>query len=191
MDNKIVSPSNKKTFGEKTSAIERRRGRPKKGEEAELFDKKKVLTKLEKDFLTKFAFIYNRVKAMKETIGIQYDENGLERSDDYYYMKASKLLKNQYAKDYVRELQKEINLQNCHTLEKAIEETYSFYELLIGKKNFHAANVAYERYVNLCGFLNQSAKDKVQVNTQIIAGDKQITINYIKPGEDTEELNIS
>jgi len=168
------------------SPIERKRGRPKLGREMSEYYKKEILTLKEKQFLTKFTISNNRVQSMKDVIGIQYDNNGMEKDDNYYYFKASKILSNPFAQEFVRYLQKQIHEQSCHTLEKVVNETYDFYAHLVSVGSYHAANIAYDRYVALCGFLNQTGHS-VSVNTQIVAGDKQITINYIKPGEEPKQ----
>jgi len=143
----------------------------------------KKLTKQHKDFLVRFAISHNKSRSLIEA-GMGENKNGELKEWTNLNRDANIILRNPVAQQYLIELHKEIFKAGAHTLEKAIEESYNFYLELKEQKSNREANVAYDRYVMLCGFAR--VQPQVSINTQYVS-DKPITINYVKPDENNKD----
>lgn len=145
----------------------------------------KKLTKQHKDFLVRFAMTHNKARSVIEA-GLGKTKDGGVKDWGNLNIEANIILRNPVAQQYLTELHRDIFKAGVHTLEKAIEESYNFYLQLKEQKSNREANVAYDRYVMLCGFAR--VQPQVSINTQYVS-DKPITINYVKPDENNNITN--
>lgn len=148
------------------------------------YDKtKKKYSKQEKDFLTQYAITNNKFKAM-ELSGLNVNKKtGELYSRDRIMNKAWLLLSTPFAQEYVANMHKEILKKNCFTLERAINESYDNYQMLKDKQSFHAMNEMYNTHLQIAGLLKPGG---VNVQTQIVAGENGLTINYIQPKKEDD-----
>lgn len=145
--------------------------------------KKKKYSKQEKDFLTHFAITNgNKVKSMK-LAKLDKKKDGTPYDDQYLVMKAYKLLETDFAREYIHTLQKQIMEKNCFTLERAVNETYENYQMLKERNSFHEMNIALDMHYKVAGLIKPQG---VNVQTQIVAGENGLTINYITPKKEDD-----
>lgn len=143
---------------------------------------KRNLTKKDYEFLTQYAITHNKVGSMR-AVGLHLKRDGTEHHRDTLTELANYILRNPMSREFVMDMQKEIMEANCHSLAKAVDETYSLYLKLIELRSFHEANIAYERFCKLIGILDSKSGNNVSVNTQIVTDSKEVNINYIQPKE--------
>lgn len=141
---------------------------------------KTYLTKKERVFLTEYALSFHKKNSMKAS-NLHLDKEGNELSHPAILRRANQILKMKISQEYLTEIHKEIFHRNVHTIEKAVNETYEYYEDLRFQKYHNQANIAYQRYCDLLGFSKNSYVLNQQFNTGTEGG---ITINYIIPKEE-------
>jgi len=150
----------------------------------EVEDKQKF-TKSEREFLTHYAENFHYQNAMIHA-GLHIKRNGEKYSDKQLIARAKNILKYPSAKKYVEDIQVQIREQNFLTLDKCVNETYSFYDK-IKDTNYREANIAYQRLTDLLGYTGRGAA----INQQIIVDETEngvgITINYIQPEKNNKE----
>lgn len=145
---------------------------------------KKSLTKKDYDFLNAYARTHNKQKSIEEA-GLDRKSDGTKYTAVSINEKAELILMNEQAQEYVKKLHAELFKSHCHDLERCITETYDLYLTFLEMGKFRECNIAHQRYVELCGFLNKD--NKINVNTQIVDNGNGITINYINPNEPKKE----
>lgn len=150
------------------------------------YDKsKKKFNKLEVDFLTDFAKTNNRIQSMKN-VGLDTKKDGTKYTDDALFKKSWALLHDPGAQKIVADLQREIREQNCLTLDMAVNESYQTYLMLKERKSFHEMNTMWNTFLQVGGMLKPGG---VTVQTQIVAGENGLTINYIQPKKEDDKNN--
>lgn len=158
-------------------------GRPKVYKKKEVIHGPKLkLSKTDMEFLKNYAMTNSKPKAMIAA-GLNFKKDGTEYSQIGLYERANCILRNDKAQEYVKRMQEEILKSNCLSIEKAVNESYQFYELLIREGKYHEANICYQRITDLLKLTTQG----LSVNTQIVdTSGKGITINYINPKENLD-----
>jgi hypothetical protein len=141
------------------------------------------LTAKEYEFLNSYAIHHNKQRAMRES-GLNLKSNGTEYSVKVINERADQILRNEEARKYIHDMHETIFQNNCHDIQRAIEESYDNYLTLKDLGKYHEMNIAFEIYLKLTRFIDK--EKPISVNTQIVDNSGGgITINYIKP-EDLE-----
>jgi hypothetical protein len=144
---------------------------------------KKNLTKSDLEFLRYYAMTNSKTKSVVAA-GLHLKKDGTPYEKTRHYEIANMILRNDKAVEIVKKYQEEILKSNCLTIEKVINETYQFYELLLEEKKYHEANICYSRLTELLKMTTSG----MSVNTQIVDNSGGgITVNYITPGQENKK----
>lgn len=148
---------------------------------------KQTLVAVDYSFLNYYAQNHDKMLSAKLS-GLDKHSDGSPLTPVAINKKTYHILKNPESLQFVKDIQKQIFESNCHSLEKAVDESYNLYLKLVEVRSFHSANAAYDRYCMLLGLLGNKNNNTVSVNTQIVGNDKGgITINYITPKNNNDD----
>ena len=136
------------------------------------------LTKKDYEFLENYARFHNKQKAM-ELSGLDLKPDGTKYKSTYIDERANRILRNPEAQEFMKVMHDDTLKNACLDYNRAMIEAYHLFIELKESKKFREANIAFNTYLQLAGFIN--SKQAVNVNTQIVSDGQSININYIQP----------
>lgn len=168
-----LSPINKKTSVKQPKKVKA------SGKEYKV---RKKLSEQDMVFLKHYALTNSKPESVRAA-GLHLKMDGTEYDQPRHYEIANQILRNDQAIEIVRTYQQEILKSNVLSIEKVINETYAFYQMLVEEKKYHEANIAYNRLTDLLKLTNAG----LTVNQQIVDNGGGITINYITPNNENKK----